>query len=131
MIKMDEKYSKLTLDIYSKMTEFISDQRRRTLTIRLYLICLIRSNKLGEGGFGSVYLLKNKLNKREIAAKFVDVTEFLWKADNIQHALKEARYLTNLDHCNIIKLESVFLLKKEIVLFTEYASGGELKQYLV
>ena len=67
--------------------------------------------KLGQGGFGSVYLLKNKLNKREIAAKFVDVSEFLNKADNIQLALKEARYLITLDHKNIINLESVFLIK--------------------
>ena len=47
--------------------------------------------KLGEGGFGKVYLLKHKLNNHHLAAKFVNVSEFLNKANNIQKALKEAR----------------------------------------
>ena len=71
----------------------------------------VKIKKLGQGGFGSVHLIKNIFNNKLIAAKFVDVTEFMNKADNIQLALKEARYLINLDHQNIINLESVFLIK--------------------
>ena len=66
---------------------------------------------LGKGGFGCVYLLQNILNEKLLAAKFVDVSEFLNRADNIQLALKEARHLINLDHENIINLQSVFLIK--------------------
>lgn len=90
----------------------------------------VRIKKLGQGGFGSVHLIRNTLNSKLVAAKFVDVSEFMNKADNIQHALKEAQYLINLDHQNIINLESVFLIKKEIILFTEYIQGGELKEYI-
>lgn len=87
--------------------------------------------KLGQGGYGSVYLLKHKVNGDLTAAKFVDVTSFLNKADNIQKALKEAQYLLTIDHENIINLETVFLLKKEIIIFTEYVAGGELKDYIL
>lgn len=87
----------------------------------------IKERKLGEGGYGSVYLLRNRLSGEHLAAKFVDVSEFLNKADNVQLALKEARYLVTLDHDNIINLESVFLLRREIIIFTEYVAGGELK----
>lgn len=95
---MAERYSILTLDTSNKMTESTFAPNVKTSITNLCLICLTKLNKLGEGGFGSVYLLKNKLNKREVAAKFVDVSEYLNKADNIQFALKEARYLINLDH---------------------------------
>lgn len=84
---------------------------KRDFNYKSLLDMFVKVKKLGHGGFGSVYLLRNKLNKKEIAAKFVDVSEYLNKADNIQHALKEARYLITLDHKNIINLESVFLLK--------------------
>ena len=76
-------------------------------------------------------MLRHRLNGERIAAKFVDVSQFLNKADNIQKALKEAQYLLALDHQNIINLDTVFLLKKEIIIFTKYIAGGELKEYIL
>ena len=110
-IRMDVSSLKQILGIYVKEIEYTYDQSLKISIISHFLICSTKLSKLGEGGFGSVYLLRHKLNKREIAAKFVDVSEYLNKADNIQFALKEARYLINLDHKNIINLESVFLIK--------------------
>lgn len=49
----------------------------------------------------------------------------------MQKALKEAQYLLTIDHENIINLETVFLLKKDIIIFTEYIPGGELKDYIL
>lgn len=86
---------------------------------------------LGKGGYGEVLLLKHKLTGQKIAAKVVDVSEFLSKANNISKGLKEAKYLITLDHANIINLESVFLLKKNIIIFMEYIEGGELKHYMI
>lgn len=86
---------------------------------------------LGQGGYGEVILLRHKLTSQRIASKSVDVSEFLSKANNIQKGLKEAKYLITLDHINIINLESVFLLKKNIIIFMEYIPGGELKNYLL
>ena len=85
--------------------------KKRDFNYKSLLDMFVKIKKLGQGGFGSVHLIKNIFNNKLIAAKFVDVTEFMNKADNIQLALKEARYLINLDHQNIINLESVFLIK--------------------
>jgi len=85
--------------------------RKRDFSYQSMLDSYIKVKKLGQGGYGSVYLLKHKLNGEYTAAKFVDVTQFLSKADNIQKALKEAQYLLTMDHENIINLETVFLLQ--------------------
>lgn len=79
-----------------------------------------KKEKLGEGGYGSVYLLKHRLNHEQVAAKFVDISEYMKKADDIQKALKEAQYMLTLDHKNIVKLESVFILKNQIIIFMEF-----------
>lgn len=87
--------------------------------------------KLGEGGFGSVYLLEHTISKNKTAAKFMDVSEYLKKADHVEKALKESTSLISLDHKQIIIYETSFLFKHEIILFTEYMKGGELGKYVV
>lgn len=89
-----------------------------------------KSWKLGSGGFGNVYKLKHRLNKRVVAAKFVRVSGYLHKADTVQQILKEAQYLMQLDHKNILKFESAFLIKQEIIILTEFVPGGELGEFL-
>ena len=111
MIKMDVKSLRLIWFIYARMTESTYARNKRDFNYKALLDMFVKVKKLGQGGFGSVHLLKNTLNGMLIAAKFVDVSEYLAKADNIQHALKEARHLINLDNKNIINLENVFLLK--------------------
>jgi len=86
--------------------------------------------KLGEGGYGCVYLYQNKINDSQVAAKFMDVAEYLRKANEIEKALKESNSLIALDHPQIIKFETAFLLDSEIIMFTEYMPGGELGQYV-
>jgi serine/threonine protein kinase len=86
--------------------------------------------KLGEGGFGSVYLYEHKISGEKVAAKFMNVTEYLKKANEIEKALKESTSLISLDHPQIIKFETAFLIDWEIVLFTEYMPGGELGKYV-
>lgn len=87
------------------------DPKRETLAIRVCSVCIRELNKLGQGGYGSVYLLKNILNGEMTAAKYVDVSEYMNKANDMQKALQEAQFLLNIDHENIINIETVFLLK--------------------
>ncbi len=59
--------------------------------------------ELGEGGFGKVYLMLNKMTKEEVAVKFLKMREH--KADTIHKVYTEARALGYLDHPNIVKLK--------------------------
>ncbi len=65
-----------------------------------------------------------------MAAKFVRVSEYLHKADTVQEILKEAQYLMTLDHKNILRFESAFLINQEIAILTEYIPGGELGKFM-
>ncbi|CAI2384368.1 unnamed protein product [Moneuplotes crassus] len=95
------------------------------------MLSLYRSvEKLGEGGFGSVFLLQHSLSEERVAAKFVDVSEHLQKANEIGKAVKESTSLISLDHDAIIKLETAFFINTGMVLFTEYIQGGELGKYV-
>lgn len=86
--------------------------------------------KLGEGGYGWVYLLEHTINGDKVAAKFMNVEDYLKKANEVEKALKESTSLIALDHKGIIRFETAFLLKTEIILFTEYMAGGELGKYV-
>ena len=86
--------------------------------------------KWGEGGYGSVFLFEHSLSGEKVAAKFMDVSDYLRKANEIEKALKESTSLIALDHDGIIKFETAFLMKNHIVMFTEYMPGGELGDYV-
>lgn len=86
--------------------------------------------KLGEGGFGCVFLFEHTISGEKVAAKFMDVSEYLRKANEIEKALKESTSLISLDHPQIIRFETAFLLNTEIILFTEYMPGGEFGKYI-
>lgn len=70
------------------------------------------------------------MTKEEVAIKFIKVE--VMKADSISALYKEADALRKLNHPNIIKLKMSFPLLSlhSIAIVMEYASGGELKDYL-
>ena len=81
--------------------------------------------KLGEGGFGQVYLAYDTLNKRKVAVKILSsndhpLTPFMMN--------KEIEALTKLKHRNIVKLYNSFPLpkKQQVIVVMEYLEGGEL-----
>jgi serine/threonine protein kinase len=52
------------------------------------------------------------------------------QVDKTNEVFKEAKNLQKLEHPNIIKLNTVFIIKKELFLMIEYFSGGDLNNYL-
>jgi serine/threonine protein kinase len=83
--------------------------------------------KLGEGGFGQVYLANDALSKQEVAIK---VMNFLLNSgtSNFKLIEKEITALGQLKHKNIVKLHDYFPLpkKQQIIVVMEYLKGGEL-----
>ncbi|CAD8067435.1 unnamed protein product [Paramecium sonneborni] len=78
--------------------------------------------KLGQGGFGEVYLVKHLSTKNLRAAKVI-----LRKTINCEETLlEETEILKTLDHPNIVKVLEIFADFKYYYIITEYCKGGEL-----
>lgn len=85
------------------------------------------SKKLGFGGYGDVYLAKNKKTQelRAIKVVFLNRTNII-KADIDQ----ELKINIMLNHPNIIKCYGSFRDEEKLYIVFEYASGGELYEEL-
>lgn len=83
-------------------------------------------NKLGEGGFGTVYkgILGN--NNKEIAVKRVSKNSRQGK----QEFVAEVTTIGSLHHKNLVKLIGWCYEKKELLLVYEYMPNGSLDKYL-
>ena len=77
-------------------------------TVRMKFIEI--KKKLGEGGFGAVYLAYDQLLKQEVAVK---VLNFAQNIKNSHMITKEIEALSQLKHRNIVKLLDYFALPKK------------------
>lgn len=76
---------------------------------------------LGTGGFGKVCLAVDKVKKRKVAIKFIDVTEQLSSADQVSEIFKEAQNLKMLRHKNVVELHHTLLEGKTLIMIMEVA----------
>lgn len=86
--------------------------------------------KLGQGGFGSVSLYKNKITKQEVAIKFIDLTRIM-SPEDVNRLFSEVSILRGLHHRNIVDLIDVFDIESKSCFVMEYCSGGELKNHIL
>ncbi|KAI9351791.1 serine/threonine-protein kinase MARK2 [Zopfochytrium polystomum] len=84
---------------------------------------------VGEGNFAKVKLAKHKLTGDEVAIKVIDKTTLDEK--KLGKLYREVRIMKLLHHPHIVKLYEVIETKHTVFLVMEYASGGELYDYLV
>ncbi|XP_073348624.1 MAP/microtubule affinity-regulating kinase 3-like isoform X3 [Pagrus major] len=84
---------------------------------------------IGKGNFAKVKLARHVLTGREVAIKIIDKTQL--NPTSLQKLLREVRIMKILNHPNIVKLFEVIETEKTLYLMMEYASGGEVFDYLV
>ncbi|XP_075968070.1 MAP/microtubule affinity-regulating kinase 4 isoform X4 [Anarhichas minor] len=84
---------------------------------------------IGKGNFAKVKLARHILTGREVAIKIIDKTQL--NPTSLQKLFREVRIMKTLNHPNIVQLFEVIETEKTLYLIMEYASGGEVFDYLV
>ncbi|PAA52269.1 hypothetical protein BOX15_Mlig029371g1 [Macrostomum lignano] len=84
---------------------------------------------IGKGNFAKVKLAKHVNTGEEVAIKIIDKTRL--DQSSLQKLHREVCIMKMLDHPNVVKLYEVISAEKTMYLVMEYASGGEVFDYLV
>lgn len=84
---------------------------------------------IGKGNFAKVKLAKHVPTGQEVAIKIIDKTQL--NPSSLQKLFREVRIMKHLNHPNIVKLYEVIETDRSLYLVMEYASGGEVFDYLV
>ncbi|EAS06162.2 Serine/Threonine kinase domain protein (macronuclear) [Tetrahymena thermophila SB210] len=90
----------------------------------------ILGKKLGEGTFGKVKLATHILTGEKVAIKILEKDRIIDVSD-VERVSREIHILKLLRHSNIIQLYEIIETPKQLFLIMEYASGGELFDYIV
>ncbi|KAL3201806.1 hypothetical protein MRX96_042822 [Rhipicephalus microplus] len=83
---------------------------------------------VGRGAFGVVTLYSEKSTGRKVVIKHIPVQQM--SSEEKEGSLNEAKVLAMLHHPNIIAYYDSFLEEKSLAIVMEYASGGNLYDYL-
>ncbi|XP_058715783.1 MAP/microtubule affinity-regulating kinase 4-like [Poecile atricapillus] len=87
---------------------------------------------IGKGNFAKVKLARHVLTGREVAIKIIDKTQLNpTSLQKVGRVVSEVRIMKGLNHPNIVKLFEVIETEKTLYLVMEYASAGEVFDYLV
>lgn len=84
---------------------------------------------IGKGNFAKVKLARHLPTDRLAAIKIIDKTKLT--TSSLQKLFREVRIMKSLNHPNIVKLYEVIENEKCLFLVMEYASRGEIFDYLV
>ncbi|XP_030761016.1 serine/threonine-protein kinase SIK2-like [Sitophilus oryzae] len=83
---------------------------------------------IGKGNFAIVKLARHRITKTEVAIKIIEKSKL--DSSNLQKVYREVDIMKRLDHPHIIKLYQVMETKNMIYLVSEYASQGEIFDYI-
>lgn len=85
---------------------------------------------IGEGTFGKVKKGVHRLTRVKVAIKILEKSRIV-DVDDVERVSREIHILKHLKHPNIINLYEVIDTKRFVFLIMEYASGGELFDFIV
>ncbi|EAS00862.2 Serine/Threonine kinase domain protein (macronuclear) [Tetrahymena thermophila SB210] len=103
---------------------------RSTINKKKYIGHYIIGETLGEGTFGKVKVATHILTGEKVAIKILE-KEKIQDVSDVERVSREIHILKLLRHQNIIQLYEIIETEKQLFLITEYASGGELFDYIV
>ncbi|CAF2480642.1 unnamed protein product [Rotaria sp. Silwood2] len=101
-----------------------SVQKRETLHSRFEF-----KQTLGKGTYGKVKLALDKRKNEQVAIKTIKKSR-IENPHDLARIRREIDFMTSLNHPYIIKIKEVYESREKIILVMEYASGGELYDYL-
>jgi len=99
-------------------------QKRETLHSRFEFIKI-----LGKGTYGKVKLANDKRTGKQVAIKVIHKNR-IENTQDLARVRREIEFMSNLNHPHIVKILEVYESSEKIILVMEYASGGELYDYL-
>mmetsp|Transcript_1128 Transcript_1128/g.1133 ORF Transcript_1128/g.1133 Transcript_1128/m.1133 type:complete len:292 (+) Transcript_1128:184-1059(+) len=85
---------------------------------------------IGEGTFGKVKLGTHQLTGEKVAIKILE-KDRITDVTDVERVAREIHILKLIRHPNIIQLYEIIETPKQLYLIMEYASGGELFDYIV
>ncbi|KAF2112168.1 hypothetical protein BDV96DRAFT_171118 [Lophiotrema nucula] len=91
----------------------------------------ILGQTLGEGEFGKVKMGWKKDSSVEVAIKLIRRETLGSNSNRLQKIYREIHILRGLEHPNIVRLHEMVETERHIGIILEYASGGELFDYIL
>lgn len=88
------------------------------------------SKTIGKGTFGKVKLGIHNLTGEKVAVKILEKDK-IQDVNDVERVAREIHILKMIRHPNIIQLYEIIETPKQLYLIMEYASGGELFDYIV
>jgi len=85
---------------------------------------------IGEGTFGKVRLATHVLTGEKVAVKVLE-KDRISDVSDVERVAREIHILKIIRHPNLIQLYEIVETNRQLYIFTEYATGGELYEYIV
>jgi len=101
-------------------------RKSRAKSIGQYVL----AKTIGEGTFGKVKLGTHILTGEQVAVKVLEKERIVDVAD-VERVAREIHILKLIRHPHIIQLYEIIETPRQLYLIMEYASGGELFDYIV
>ncbi len=95
-----------------------------------YTVKYEKKSTIGQGSFGIVYKVKNKITKQKYACKKIPKFNIKTK-EEYETLQKEITLLSKLDHPNISKIYEAYEDETSIYIIMEYCKGGELYKKMI